>query len=305
MKNCAQRFRRLLCLALCLTTVFITAMPSTAIVAQPDLQAAASAAQTVQLPTTQSVVQEPQEQNAAQKAVEVQLKPWAAAPGIGHYEDGRELSVLGTSGDYYQVDCYGMTGYIHKDLVRVDETGRVFAQHVEGDGHTKEFDTMSLSEVILLRSDIYNVAMKQRGIRYLLGGCSRKGFDCCGLLNYIFHSCGKYIPWSVESQLAGGMIIPKESLQCGDMVFFHRTNHPTYYVTHVGVYLGDGKFLHASNSGVVVASLEEGYFAQRFLCARRYLLADAVDAVAPTQAANAKELSFLPDWLLKREIWND
>ena len=96
-------------------------------------------------------------------------------------------------------------------------------------------------------------------------------FDCSGLTYFTYGTMGIEIPRVAKEQFRVGTPIPKSQLQKGDLVFFDTGKYFTGRVTHVGIYLGNGKFEHASTSkkGVVISSLNRPYYKRRYLGARR------------------------------------
>jgi cell wall-associated NlpC family hydrolase len=95
-------------------------------------------------------------------------------------------------------------------------------------------------------------------------------------MEYVFHYSGFSIPRTADSQLAQGVAIDKRDLLPGDLVFFNNPEESPEFITHVGLYIGGGRFLHASvANGVCIRSLETGYYAEHFVCARRLLNASA------------------------------
>lgn len=190
---------------------------------------------------------------------------------IGQLVGGTAVTVLDTQGAYYKIDCYDMVGYLRKDLVSYTQgVYRVKCNFTGPD--TGILTGRPLGELVMTRSAMYNTATAQVGVPYRMGGTTPNGFDCSGFTQYVYRQHGIAIPRTCEMQLAEGVIIPKESLQCGDLVLFHRTNHPTALVTHVGMYLGDGKLIHAGSAGITVVELDSRYFAEHYLCARRILI---------------------------------
>ncbi|MDP4125359.1 MAG: C40 family peptidase [Bacillota bacterium] len=115
-------------------------------------------------------------------------------------------------------------------------------------------------------ADIADHALSLIGVPYVFGGTSRSGFDCSGYTQYVFKGSGTYLPRTASAQFNVGTSVKRDQLQAGDLVFF-TTYAPG--ASHVGIYIGGGRFVHASNSGVQVTSLSESYYASRYLGARR------------------------------------
>lgn len=118
------------------------------------------------------------------------------------------------------------------------------------------------------RSGLLDHALSLMGIPYVFGGTTRRGFDCSGYSQYVFRGSGIYLPRTAEEQFDMGTSVKREQLQAGDLVFFS-----TYAsgASHVGIYLGGGQFVSASNRGVSISSLSSGYYARRYIGARRIL----------------------------------
>lgn len=112
--------------------------------------------------------------------------------------------------------------------------------------------------------DLYREVADWLGTRYRLGGMSRKAVDCSGFTNIIYKNVFGQQLDRVSTIIAKNVkesITDKEDLLPGDMVFFSTFNRK--YINHVGVYLGEGKFAHASiKKGVIVSSLSEGYYSK-------------------------------------------
>jgi cell wall-associated NlpC family hydrolase len=113
-------------------------------------------------------------------------------------------------------------------------------------------------------------AMQFLGQAYVWAGNQPGGFDCSGLTQYVAASIlGIDITHSTELQIGYGSDVAWGAWQPGDLVFFANTYAPG--ITHVGIYIGDGNFIHAENpsTGVVITSLDESYYSSRYAGARR------------------------------------
>lgn len=115
-------------------------------------------------------------------------------------------------------------------------------------------------------SSLIENAQSLVGVPYLFGGSSRSGFDCSGYTQYVFKGAGISLPRTAAGQFGVGTSVSRNALQPGDLVFF-----TTYAsgASHVGIYIGGGSFLHASSTGVRATSLNDSYYASRYLGARR------------------------------------
>ncbi len=123
-----------------------------------------------------------------------------------------------------------------------------------------------------LRERLVGTAQTFLGIPYKWGGESAKdGFDCSGLTMTVYKMNGLKLPRNSRSQYRAGRLISEHQLRPGDLVFF-ATNGGSR-VTHVGLYTGDGKFIHAPKKGktIRIAALGNGYFQKHFVGARTYL----------------------------------
>lgn len=118
--------------------------------------------------------------------------------------------------------------------------------------------------------EIVSRAAKYKGVPYVFGGTTTKGFDCSGYVQYVFKDCKAKLPRLADEQALQGIFVTQKQLRPGDLVFF-TTYAPG--ASHVGIYAGDGQFWSASSSkGVILSSLKEEYWKQRYFGARRVLI---------------------------------
>lgn len=117
---------------------------------------------------------------------------------------------------------------------------------------------------------IISTSMQYMGVPYVFGGTSPiYGFDCSGYVQYVFAQAGISLPRTADAQFEVGTPIATPDLLPGDAVFF--TTY-TYGASHVGIYIGDGNFIHASSSrGVTISSLSSSYYSTHYIGARRML----------------------------------
>ncbi|MCS6777529.1 MAG: C40 family peptidase [Chloroherpetonaceae bacterium] len=117
---------------------------------------------------------------------------------------------------------------------------------------------------------LLNEAYRYLGVRYVWGGNTFNGIDCSGFIKNVFAKLGYVLPRTSSEQITVGMPVPREELQAGDRLYFGRRKD-ILGVTHTGLYIGDGYFIHSSSSrgGVAISHLSEPTWARIYQCARR------------------------------------
>jgi len=114
------------------------------------------------------------------------------------------------------------------------------------------------------RQRIVEIARKYLGIPYRWGGTNPSGFDCSGLVRYVYAQVGVSLPHNAAKQYRYGVSVSRDRLEPGDVVFFDRLRHS-------GIYIGDGRLIDARQSGkrVSIASLDDNWYAEHWVGARR------------------------------------
>lgn len=148
--------------------------------------------------------------------------------------------------------------------------------HLTADGVAGEHTLAALREPVkssrgLAPGTVANILQTARrflGTKYVWGGTTPRGFDCSGFVYHVLNACGIKIPRGLDAQFAGGAPVSRKDLKAGDLVFF-TTYKPG--PSHVGIYLGDGAFIHASSArrSVTVTSIDKPYYVKNWVGARR------------------------------------
>lgn len=170
---------------------------------------------------------------------------------LGHYSTGTNLKILGVSGAWYCVELNGINGYVYSDYVTLNKQTTA-APIIRNDGQ-KFVDT----------------AMQYIGVPYVWAGTSPYGFDCSGLVYYCCKLNGYNINRTAASIYYNGVYVDRQNLQPGDAICFWNGSYTE--IGHVGFYIGDGKFIHASSGAgyVTINSLSENYYNSHYYGARR------------------------------------
>ena len=171
---------------------------------------------------------------------------------------GNKVTIVGTEGEWTAVYYNGEYGYIYSSYVK--------------QGSLNYSDIINSGDSSELGRQIADYALQFVGYNYCWGGTSpRSGFDCSGLVYYVARQFGYSIGRTANDQLSAGSYVSRGDLRPGDIVLFERTYSSSERATHAGIYIGNGKFVHAANtrSGVVITSLDMDYYSSRFICGRR------------------------------------
>ncbi len=176
--------------------------------------------------------------------------PSTAYTSKGVLAKGTAVTITGKSGQWYRVSWGGVSGYIYQDYISTNTATGAAPASTNGEKIVAE-------------------AKKYLGVRYVYGGTSPSGFDCSGFVYYVYKQCGYSITRTATAQNSVGVQVARSNLQPGDIIIFY--NGGKTAIGHAGIYIGDGKFIHASSGGgkVMISGLSESYYNARFYSARR------------------------------------
>lgn len=215
--------------------------------------------------------------------------------GIGVASKGAKVYIIGLNNGWYKVIFNSSIGYIRSDYVDLTEipyenkesanspkffrrgksTGvapsaaALNGSTSSGNSNSGGNNAGSNTAVNVTGAQILAEAQKYLGTPYVSGGASPSGFDCSGFVYYVLKQLG-FSPYRTPAdQYKQGTAVSKENLKIGDIVFFANTY--TSGISHVGIYAGNGQFIHSPNSRSTVSysDLTSGYWAQHYYGARR------------------------------------
>ena len=156
----------------------------------------------------------------------------------------------------------------------VDTVGGVGGWYETEDGYvSSDYVTIVDASVVSASANgnaIAQYALQFVGYPYVYGGSSPSGFDCSGFVRYVCSQKGYSVKRTASAQMDNGTPVSYSQLQSGDLVFFNNGNS-SKRATHVGIYIGNGQFVHASISttGVIISDMNSAYYTTGFVGARR------------------------------------
>lgn len=210
-------------------------------------------------------------------SVNVRSGPGTSYSSLARANTGEEAYIIGFNNQWYKVIYNSHIGYIRSDYLDLTEipyenkTSRqqpLFFRNGTSTGVTPS--AAALKRPASLADQIIANAKTYIGVPYLWGGTSPAGFDCSGYVQYVFRQSGISLPRTTTEQYQIGTYVSKANLQPGDLVFLQNTYREG--ISHVGIYIGNGKMIHASSSkGVVISDLSTSYYTQHYYGARRVI----------------------------------
>ena len=184
-------------------------------------------------------------------SVRLRSAPSTDSSILGSFNTGAAMDIIGVSGAWYKVNSGGTVGYVHSDYMALaNQTLPTPVASTPGD-------------------QIVTTAKKYMGVPYVWAGTSPKGFDCSGFVYYVFQENGYKTNRTAASLFNNGTYVERSSLQPGDIICFYNGGYS--YIGHVGIYIGNNQFIHASSSSskVVIDSLSTAYYNNHYYGARR------------------------------------
>lgn len=195
------------------------------------------------------VVAEPVYGKVTEGPLNVRSTPSTSGSRVKQLSKGTVVQITAEQDGWYQIDG----GYISADYITIVDAAEAAAYN-------------SLSSVV-------TYAKQYLGYPYVYGGCSSRGFDCSGFVKYVFANFGVTLNRTASAQMDNGTSVAKADLQPGDVVFFKKSGSGASRASHVGIYVGNNQFIHASTSktGVIISDMDSAYYTTGFVGARRML----------------------------------
>jgi len=197
--------------------------------------------------------------------VNIRARPNMTGSILATCRAGTEIHITGITEGWYIVEFRSITGYVRSDQINI--LARNAPVQLYGSRTIKD---PVPDPNLPLGQQVADYGIEFVGVRYKWGGNSPStGFDCSGFVTYVLRQFGISVTRTSSGQYKdNGAHIDKSDLVPGDLVFFSSNG---WTVTHVGIYIGDDKFVHASNSrvGVVISNLESDYYTRVWWGAKR------------------------------------
>lgn len=228
----------------------------------------------------------------------VRKEPTTDSEEIDSLSKNDKVKIIGQTGNWYKIDLEGKTGYVSAKYIsdtKLPESTSRSGSTLKNAVATSTQETTEQEEAPKTEeqpaettpaevaepapatskttgAEVVEYAKKYLGYKYVSGGASPStGFDCSGFTTYVYKHFGISLARTSSAQNKNGVAVEKSDLQPGDLVVFN--NDANTAIGHVGIYIGDGNFIHASNpsDGVKITTLTTGYYQKRYVGARRVI----------------------------------
>ena len=215
--------------------------------------------------------------------VNMRAGPSTAHSRVGQSKQNDLCYIIGINNQWYKVIWNDQICYIRSDYLELTEypyenrassKSPIFFRGGKSTGAAVSASALKNSSnyigSITTANALIATAKKYLGVKYVWGGSTPSGFDCSGYVQYVFKQHGISLNRTVSTQFQHGTAVSRSNLQPGDLVFFQNTY--TTGLSHIGIYIGNGEFIHASSSqGVTISQLSNSYWNSHYHSARRVL----------------------------------
>ena len=223
------------------------------------------------------------------EGLRVRKEPTTDSDELDSLSKNNRVEIIGQTGNWYKIDLDGKIGYVSAKYIsdtKVAETTSRSGSSLRNEAvekteeatEQKQEETLKVEETPATSTSgttgvaVVEYAKQYLGYKYVSGGASPStGFDCSGFTQYVYKHFGVSLNRTSSAQINNGVAVEKSNLQPGDIVLFN--NDANTKIGHVGIYIGDGNFIHASNpsDGVKITTLTSGYYHKRYVGARRVI----------------------------------
>lgn len=212
----------------------------------------------------------------------VRKEPTTSSDEVDILKKNDQVTITGEVDGWYKITYKETTGYVSSKYISdtkiVETTSRGMTPSKDTttadttDVQQEEKQETSNSETKTTGVEIVEYAKQYLGYKYVSGGSTpTTGFDCSGFTTYVYKHFGISLSRTSKGQINNGVAVEKSNLQLGDIVVFNDDANSS--IGHVGIYIGDGNFIHASNpsDGVKITALSSDYYSKRYVGARRVI----------------------------------
>ncbi len=227
--------------------------------------------------------------------VTIRRGPSTSSAKVTSVDQGTKVTVLDRNGDWYKLKFpKGTVGWVRGDMLKSVSATQVAkgskkptTSRVASNGKPKAPQIAGGS--IPSANALVKTGYSMLGTRYRYGSMSRSATDCSGFTSQVFKAHGIKLPRTSREQSKVGAPVSKGSLKAGDLVFFHTGRSSR--INHVGMYIGGGKFIHASSGKgyVRIDSINDGYYNSKYVTARRVSGAAKISAIAEAEEKKDKQ----------------
>ena len=218
--------------------------------------------------------------------VNIRSIPSTSGNLLATYPKNTEMTVIGINSGWYKIRHDGYTGYVRSDLMKIIGGTRASSSSSSSTSSSASSSSSAKSsspaadrapyvappENLPLGLQVVDYALSFLGCDYIYGGLSPSGFDCSGFVTYVYKYFGISVTRDAHGQFENdGVPVEKADLSAGDLVFF--SSNGGGYISHVGIYIGDSEFVHASSNstGVIVSRLDSAYYISVWAGAKRLI----------------------------------